>query len=323
MDDAPDTSYVKIDTASGRDDCLMDEVEGQSPSPPGDVSSLTIPPRPRKKKRGGGGGGRTTAAAPTIDAGFGVCEEEPTRTFSQYHPPDDHRPPRRRPSDDKHAAVAAATMTSIKTMAAGAAAAGVVGGALASDGGSSGKKKHLVGVAVAVGLGALYLGLLYVLYQRIKSMEGSLQEAIGEIQKLKVLLDSDEELEDQPLPLREAMDLLSERFGRMATMSPVDEADEDEDEDEDDDDDDEDHDDDDEEAAALLPRIEEVPTPPRHHHATPPTTPPAPSRKRRTQPRKPKTERANANANPVFNLDEAAGVAAAAAMPDEHDDTCL
>jgi hypothetical protein len=53
----------------------------------------------------------------------------------------------------------------------------------------------------AIGVGALYIGLLYFLYRKVVALEKSLHETMLEMKKIMTLLDSDDRLlQDEPLP---------------------------------------------------------------------------------------------------------------------------
>jgi hypothetical protein len=163
------------------------------------------------------------------------------------------------------------SVSSLQAVAAGAAAAGVVGGTLASNGATK-CNTRLVGTFLTIGVGALYLGLLYILYKRIVTLEESLEKATNEMKQLTALLDADHELNDVPVPDRDDVDSQLQEQQDDDTL------------------DDHTLDDDDtlNDDESAVPKIEELPPtpPPSSSHKPPP----------RTRKQRPKT--------PVLNLDD-------------------
>ena len=201
--------------------------------------------------------------------------------------------------------------------ATGAAAAGVISTALVSkggSGGSSGKLRPILIACAAVGLGALYAGVLYFLYKRIAALEKSLRESTQEIQKLTRLMESDEEIADVQLPFQVAPALKSMPKARVEKATVYaeeydEEGEEEEEEEEEDaygDDDDEEEEEEEEEEDVYLPKVQELPTPPRPTRRVAAPVPPPPVSSRKNSGKKPKAVAAKKPPVVVLDLDAAA-----------------
>lgn len=169
--------------------------------------------------------------------------------------------------------------------AAGMAAAGIMTSALAhTSSAKSGKLawKPLVVTCAAVGLGALYLGVLYFLYKKMSALEESLKETMEEMRKIADFVESDQKLDDEPLPpsaprpIHEREESAIENLRRelaglrVSELAPVDEDDNDTENEND--------------AEPAPPKVQELPTPPRGSKGTPVRS----TKKRRSTPAGPK-----------------------------------
>lgn len=148
--------------------------------------------------------------------------------------------------------------TALQHAVTGVAAAGLMTSALsASDRPGSGRSvfKPMVVACAALGVGFLCAGILYFLHRRMVAFQASLQATMDEVKKLARLIESSEEIEDEPLPVEEVVPLPQVPQEVEEDVSSnyhlVDRNDEDEDENED------------EEEEEDIPRVEELPTPPR------------------------------------------------------------
>lgn len=171
--------------------------------------------------------------------------------------------------------------------AAGVAAAGVMASALAHPPATATGKlpwKPMVMTLAAVGVGALYIGVLYFLYKKLSALESSLTETVEEMRKLAQFVESDQKIEDEPVPAsaprpifpskneENAVHHLSKSLAGLQISSHdtpkesrLDEYDKEND------------DDDTVEEGPPPPKVQELPTPPRKTMTTTPTR----SRKRR------------------------------------------
>jgi len=151
--------------------------------------------------------------------------------------------------------------TALQHAVTGVAAAGLMTSALsASDKPGCGRSvfKPMVVACAALGVGFLCAGILYFLHRRMVAFQASLQATMDEVKKLARLIESSEEIEDEPLPVEEVVPLPQEVEEDVSSnYHLVDRNDQKEDEDEDEDEDEN------EEEEEDIPRVEELPTPPR------------------------------------------------------------
>lgn len=174
------------------------------------------------------------------------------RAAAEPEPPVSRKPSKRKKvrSDDR--------ATALQHAVTGVAAAGLMTSALsASDRPSSGRSvfRPMVVACAALGMGILCAGILYFMHRRMAALQASLQATMDEVKKLARLMESSEEIEDEPLP-QEVVPLpqeVEEDYHLVDTNGHGEE--------------DMDGDEEDEEEEEEIPRVEELPTPPRPREA--------------------------------------------------------
>jgi hypothetical protein len=122
---------------------------------------------------------------------------------AEPEPPASRKPPKKKKarSDDR--------ATALQHAVTGVAAAGIMTSALSASGDKRGSGRSLFGsvavACVALGMGALYAGALYFLYRRMAALQASLQETMNEVKKLARMMETSEEIADEPLPVEEVV----------------------------------------------------------------------------------------------------------------------
>ena len=208
--------------------------------------------------------------------------------------------PRRAPRRKKASpdAEAEAKRVMMQQAVTGAAAAGIITSALTSSssgaqGCGKGALRSAIVACAALGLGALYAGMLILLYRRIASLQKSFQKTQAQVEMLSRLLESDQEIPDEPLPPQDqdqednAEEGLSEEdyHVRLTTTSTYSDMNMGIDDDMDDE-------------GLEMPRVEELSSPPRPR--------PSPRKKPAAKPRKRASPKQKAV---VFDLDAVAAAA--------------
>lgn len=161
------------------------------------------------------------------------------------------------PSDDDNDRKAA-----FERAAAGVAAASVMTSAFSAKP-TPMKWKPLVLTCAAVGLGALYIGVLFYLYRKMATLDASVKDAMDEVRKLAALIEADQGITDEPLPRsapprmdEDSVDELSSTLASLriaVTGRRQDDAEEEDPREEEED----------EEEEEEVPRVQELPTPAR------------------------------------------------------------
>ena len=204
------------------------------------------------------------------------------RDAAEPEPPVSRKPSKRKKvrSDDR--------ATALQHAVTGVAAAGLMTSALStSDKPGCGRSvfRPMVVACAALGVGFLCAGILYFLHRRMVAFQASLQATMDEVRKLARMMESSEEIEDEPLP-QEVVPPPQEVEEDYHFVDENGHGEEDEDEEEE------------EEEEEEIPRVVELPTPPR----------PSPKKKRVSKKRASPKEKVL-----VFDLD--AVMASAASDP--------